>query len=212
MAWTTPKIDSIAADGLDYAHLNKIEANISFLAGGNDTIAQSTSAATANALGKRDANADIAFRDILARYIAITPANWTEALAAALGTGWIEALALSRPYITGNTTIYRESGDISTSELVYTEIRFAQSGLFQKSGTVRVDYSLLRTGSAGTAYSQIYVNGSPVGIERSSSTGAGYSENIDIVPGDRISQYMKVSGAGVIATSQYFYVKVGNAV
>ena len=41
MAWTEPTIDNDAPDGFDYMHLNKIEANLAFLAGGRGaTIAQ----------------------------------------------------------------------------------------------------------------------------------------------------------------------------
>jgi len=70
MAFTTPKVDFVAADGFAYTDTNKTNENIRMLAGGDNTLPLSTDAATGKALAKRDADGDIAFRDIAARDIA----------------------------------------------------------------------------------------------------------------------------------------------
>ncbi len=72
MAWSTPKTNWLAADPVDFNTLNRIESNISLLAGGNDTIVTSTDAATANALVKRDASGGAAFNAVSATTLEVT--------------------------------------------------------------------------------------------------------------------------------------------
>lgn len=74
MSWATPKIDWNAALGFDYVAANRIEANVKWLAGGNDNIAQSTDAATAYALAKRDSAGSISFNAIAAASVSVSGA------------------------------------------------------------------------------------------------------------------------------------------
>lgn len=97
--------------------------------------------------------------------------------------------ALGPPAITAGTTYsLTEAAGGSTSAFSYAKIIEWQVSL---SGTVNV-YFGLSTGSAGDpAYAKIYVNGSPVGTERSttSTTAVYFSENISISDGDLVQIY-----------------------
>lgn len=106
MAFTTPKTDFIASVGFAYTDINKTNENIRVLAGGDNTLPLSTDAATGKALAKRDADGDIAFRDIAARDIAVSrDIIWPIDIEHDKGgTGTLTVSAIRRIYMKRNCT------------------------------------------------------------------------------------------------------------
>jgi len=179
MAWTTPTIDSDAADGLDYVHLNKIEANVSFLAGGNDDIAQSTDAATAYALAKRDVNADIAFRDIAVRDVNVT------------GNINSTSNAIHVAGLTAGDEVFAVAAEGSGHNTTYAVVRKYRTSY---AGTIRIKFALKISNNYFSASARIYKNGVAYGTERStnSTTYVAFSEDLAFADGDTIEIWAKV--------------------
>ena len=207
MAWTTPKIDSAAADGLDYVHLNKIEENLKFLAGGNDTIAQSTNAATANALVKRDANADAAFRDVAVRDVNATgdvnaSGNVTGGtICSPLPNDVIHTMDLSA----GNVTL---DIDASVSTSASTSMTKLKTYKTKYSGTLRISFDLEGSNIAGTntiGYGRIYKNGIAFGTLRSVSGPAysTFSEDLAFADSDTIEIWGYITTGYSVAVKNF---------
>lgn len=99
------------------------------------------------------------------------------------GTGLTISNVMSTNRTTGNST--------------YTKAK--ESSAIDRSGTVRVEWEMQQVGGT-TGQSKVYVNGSPVGTEKSVAAGAGYVAQNDTIPvsaGDVIQVYMKTNaGAG----------------
>lgn len=92
-------------------------------------------------------------------------------------------------------SVILNGGGISGSYLTYTKKREVK---VLASGRVRVKFSIRRDSyspDTNKIYGRIYVNGNPVGIERStlSSTNVMYSEDIEVNENDLIQLYVKTT-------------------
>lgn len=181
MAFTTPKTGFIAGEGFAYTDINKTNENIRVLAGGDNTLPLSTDAATASALAKRDADGDIAFRDVVARdveasrrfsgiYSNSTPGEVIHC----------HGLTAGENLLAGNPNSY----DLPDSWGLLSSYRTLYSGI------LRVKFALV--GYPGyTAYGRIYKNGVAYGTTRSWNEFSVklFSEDLAFDDGDIIQAY-----------------------
>ena len=174
MASTAPKTNFIAGDGLTYTQLNALEENVRMLQGGDATLPLSTDAATGKALAKRDADGDIAFRDIVARYVSATGL-------------YMAGVAAGEYIIPGFDSA--SGGSNSTTYVKVAEYKCPCSGV------LRVLLGLRLAVAYGTAYCRIYKNGVAYGIERSTTLASitRYNEDLAFTYGDLVQVYVKSS-------------------
>jgi hypothetical protein len=182
MAFTTPKVDFSAGDGFANTEINKTNENIRMLAGGDNTLPLSTDAATGKALAKRDADGDIAFRDIAARDVAASGAITASG-------GLYPSGILAGDYAIPGCFDDTQHDTNSTTYVKMAEIKSPVSGviriLFTLDGTVY-----------NTAYGRIYKNGIASGTERTTGySEVVFSEDIAVSYGDLIQIYGKTSNA-----------------
>jgi hypothetical protein len=182
MAFTTPKVNFVAADGFGYTDINKTNENIRVLAGGDNTLPLSTDAATAYALAKRDADGDIAFRDVAARDVAASGAI------TASGGLYPSGILAGDYAIPG---CFDDTQHI-THSATYVKMAEIKSPV---SGGIRILFTLSGT-MYNTAYGRIYKNGTASGTERTAgSSDVVFSEDIAVSYGDLIQIYGKTSTA-----------------
>ena len=174
MASTAPKTNFIASNGLTYTQLNALEENVRMLQGGDATLPLSTDAATANALAKRDADGDIAFRDVAARYVS--------------ATGLYMAGVAAGEYIIPGFDSASGASD-STTYVKVAEYKCPCSGVLR----VLLGLRLSLEYGGRTAYCRIYKNGVAYGIERSTALASitRYNEDLAFTYGDLVQVYAK---------------------
>lgn len=97
-----------------------------------------------------------------------------------------------------------------TTSLTYVLVA---SAYINCGGALRVSFELRTTNSNATAYARIYKNGSPIGIERSttSQTNVTFTEDISgFIPGDLIGFYTKISNNLYNSNVSYIKFKVAS--
>lgn len=177
MAFTTPKTGFIAGEGFAYTDINKTNENIRILAGGDNTLPLSTDAATANALAKRDANGDIAFRNMTAS----GQVSAASLAGTAFGTGWPTLLAKALQYASGDVGLEHDPGGSNGSTTSYVAV--TRRIYMRIGGTIKTRFSF--NGIQGISiegHARIYKNGSAVGTIRTKD--GTYSEDITVAVGD----------------------------
>jgi len=105
-------------------------------------------------------------------------------------------------YSSGSIAEYTDGTAKSTTNTAYTKVK---SVMIPRSGTLTVVFGLERlSGGPGAVYGQIYVNGSAVGMERSTTSFGIYSEDIaGLVAGDTVELWLKAA-AGETAYNLLF--------
>lgn len=120
--------------------------------------------------------------------------------------GQISTGALSE-LLSGNGRIYYSDVSVLSSGTTYVKKREIKA-LF--GGAARISFTL-RSQAGAASYGQIYINGLPVGIERSTtstlSPGVEFSEDISFQKNDLIQLYLKQS-SGSNFTSNTFSIGV----
>ena len=98
-------------------------------------------------------------------------------------------------FIAGSDLVISADLMRQTQNNTYTKLKEIEvhrvAGVF----TIKFSHEYSQSGSPTTAYARIYVNGSPVGTERSTSSAGGYTlytENITVVQGDLVQLYAKL--------------------
>lgn len=154
MGSSAPKTDFASGDGLTYAQLNALEENVRVLQGGDAALPLSTDAATPNALAKRDADGDIAFRDIAARNVAASGE------------------------ILWPIDIEHDKGGASSLD---SWSPITRRIYIKRTCTVTTKFTGVDLGDI-TKEARIYKNGAAAGINR--NTNATFTETFSAVPGD----------------------------
>jgi hypothetical protein len=175
MAWTTPVTTATAASGFDYVAYNKIGANLLVLSGADASIVNSTDAATGHALALRDADGDIAFRDVVARDIA------------ASGSVYLSGVTAGEYLIPGCIDNSEHASSLVANYTKHAEIKNPHSG------TIRVRFALKSLSGTGTVYGRIYRNGIAAGIEHilTDDEYTLYTEDIAVTFNDLVQIYAK---------------------
>ena len=181
MASTAPKTNFIASNGLTYTQLNALEENVRMLQGGDATLPLSTDAATGKALAKRDADGDIAFRDVTARDVTAS-GKFAGLHSSTIPDEVIHCHGLTA----GENLLARDTNsyDLPDSWGLLSSYRTLYSGI------LRVKFALV--GYPGyVAYGRIYKNGIAYGTIRSWDEFSAklFSEDLSFDDGDVIQAY-----------------------
>jgi hypothetical protein len=150
------------------------------LQGGDATLPLSTDAATANALAKRDANGDIAFRDIAARDVKASGKF------SGLHSNIVPDEVIHCPGLTAGENLLAGLATVSVPTSLTRIVNYKT----KYSGTLRIKFTLGSV-TGYITYAQIYKNGNPFGTLRAYS-GDGtqqYIENLAFDDGDLIQVY-----------------------
>lgn len=113
----------------------------------------------------------------------------------------IDSGVLPRPCLASNNQKYIDTTEKSTKSSQYTKMYEIS---VMVSGTVRVSFKMRSTGASGAvSYGQIYINGSPAGIVRSTSAWSyvEFIEDIGVGAGDRLQLWIRGNGL------EYAYVR-----
>ena len=116
------------------------------------------------------------------------------------GRVWDESEEYTQEIInaqTGSEEVYLDSSEFTTTSTVYVKGLEKESFV---SGTMKVSFTLRVINVAALSYGRIYVNGSPVGTERTngSQTPATFNEDINVEIGDLVQIYAKTSTGNTI--------------
>lgn len=116
------------------------------------------------------------------------------------------SVASTTPILTSDTTKKSLIASATTERThfgnVYTKYKEVR---VWGAGTVYVSFAIQT--ASGTFYGKIYVNGSPVGTERTASSGYGYQifdETISVNYGDLVQIYLRSSHSGGYGTTKDF--------
>lgn len=105
-------------------------------------------------------------------------------------------------------TVLNNASEETTTSLSYVPLKEI---LVTRDGTIDTTFQLKRTGGAGNALGKIYLNGSPVGIERSrgSISYQAFVEDIAVTAGDLLQLYVKRDASAISAEVQNFSIRDG---
>ena len=110
----------------------------------------------------------------------------------------------------GDYLIFEEIANVQPTSFIYTK---AFDATVYCSGRIRVMWET-EPGTTGAApiLSKVYVDGSPVGTERSTADGSQWTEDIQVKAGQVVAMYHKKTNAGASGTTPYStYMKIGVA-
>ena len=137
----------------------------------------------------------------IARLAAGTAGYWLQTGGVGANPSWVSNLEALR-YAAGATAL--ASSDTVTSTLSSSYVKLKEI-LVGKNGIISTSFDLKGEGTADIAYGRIYINAVAAGTERSTTSASyqTYTENVNVVAGDAVQVYAKVS-ANISAYIQNF--------
>jgi len=96
----------------------------------------------------------------------------------------------TKPYAAGDNVIAYDCGNPTSFGGATSYTKFKEA-FIDRAGTVRVTFGLANSGTSNPVYGKIYVNGSPVGTQRSNTTTTRvfFTEDITVAAGDLVQVY-----------------------
>jgi hypothetical protein len=198
-SWATPNYTHLVSSGFSYVDANRIEQNISVLAGGDDNIATSTASATAYALVKRDSAGSASFNDLIAATLELSGASTIGGALELSGDLIIGSSKFTVAALSGNTGIagaLTVSGAISGASLTVSGAITGAS--LAVSGALSIGTNLTVSGSLGagatTLYSLSVAHALAVGAELQVGTSISANGGITAGAGLTITGNASISG------------------
>ncbi|WP_405131824.1 phage tail protein [Paenibacillus sp. FSL H8-0317] len=107
-------------------------------------------------------------------------------------------------------TMLIASGNLTVERNQTSPVKVAEVGINITSGMYRIGYDLTPSIGGNSVFAQIYVNGVPKGILRSTTTYMSYQEDITVEAGVKIQLYIWSGSSGIYARNGAFAISIFN--